>query len=69
MLFLPLKYSYLSFINPDLGYKFKIAKVINFDINAGFIWKWEMLKGQGDVDNKMFDNLVPRLGIRVGYIF
>lgn len=63
------KYSYFSLINPDLGYKFKIAKVINFDINAGFIWKWEMLRDKGDIDNKMFDNLVPRVGLRVGYIF
>jgi len=63
------KYSYFTLINPDLGYKFKIAKVINVDLNAGFIWKWEMLKGQGDIDNKMFDNLVPRFGLRIGYIF
>lgn len=63
------KYSYISIVNPDLGYKVKIAKVINFELNAGFTWKWEMLKGQGDVDNKMFDNLVPKIGLKVGYIF
>jgi hypothetical protein len=63
------KYSYISIVNPDLGYKVKIAKVINLELNAGFTWKWEMLKGQGDVDNKMFDNLVPKVGLKVGYIF
>ncbi len=63
------KYSYISIVNPDLGYKVKIAKVINFELNTGFTWKWEMLKGQGDIDNKMFDNLVPKIGLKVGYIF
>lgn len=63
------KYSYWSLINPDLGYKVKIAKVIALDLSAGFIWKWENLKGQGDIDNKMFDNLVPKISLRAGYTF
>ena len=62
-------YSYVSLINPDFGYKVKIAKVVNFELNAGFMWRWEMLKGQGNLDNKMFDNLVPKLGVKLGWIF
>lgn len=62
------KYSYFSPINTDFGYKAKIVKVINFEVNGGFIWKWE-IKGKGDVDNKMFDNLTPKIGLKIGYIF
>lgn len=62
------KYSFVSLINPDLGYKLKVAKILNLELNAGFTWKWE-IKGQGDIDNKMFDNLVPKIGCRLGWIF
>ena len=47
---------------------FHNAKVINFEASAGFMWKLE-INGTEDVDNKSFDNLVPKFGLKLGYIF
>ena len=60
-------YSYLSLINPNLGYKINIGK-FSLDPFVGFNWKWEF-KGKGDFDNNITDNFVPRVGAKLGYRF
>lgn len=62
------KYRYFSFFNPEVGFKFLIANTIAIDLHIGAAWLIE-LKGKGDVDNKNFDNWVPRAGLAVGYSF
>ena len=62
------KYTYWSIINPELGYKVVIAKKIVLEAGAGIIWKWEV-NTKSDLDNKDFDNLVPKFTIKAGYRF
>ena len=61
------RYAYWSLFNPDLGYKLQLGHFL-IDPSVGFIWKWE-IKGSAtnDVDNKMFDNFNPRVGLKIGY--
>lgn len=63
------RYAYWSLFNPDLGYKLQLGNFV-IDPAIGFIWKWEF-KGSAtnDVDNKMFDNFNPRVGLKIGYTF
>ena len=60
-------YRYISFVTPQLGYKFKLG---NFAIEPaiGFLWKIE-IKGKGDVDNNSFFNTKGKYGLNVGYMF
>ncbi len=60
------RYSYISLINPNLGYKIRLGKKFSFEPSVGFNWKWE-IKGKGDVDNKNIDNFVPRIGVKIAY--
>lgn len=62
------KYKYLSFFAPEAGYKFLISNTISVNLHAGVSWLIER-KGEGDIDNQMFDNWVPRAGLSVGYNF
>ncbi len=62
------KYKYFSFFSPEVGFKFLIAKTIAVNLHVGTAWLIEF-KGKGDVDNKAFDNWVPRLGLSIGYQF
>lgn len=64
------RYSYLSFLTPEIGYKFGIGKQKRFSIelNTGVEWVIE-IAGGGDVDNKDFDNWKWGLGLSVGYSF
>jgi hypothetical protein len=61
-------YKYFSFFNPDLGFKWQVSKGFSIDPSFGCIWKIEW-KGTGDVDNKIFTNFVPKLGLKLGYSF
>ena len=62
------KYSYWSIFNPNIGYKIQLTKNLSIDPSLGFNWKWEV-RGQGDVDNKYFDNFVFKAGVKLGYTF
>lgn len=62
------KYSYWSIFNPNIGYKIQLTKNLSIDPSLGFNWKWEV-RGQGDVDNKNFDNFVFKAGVKLGYTF
>lgn len=62
------KYSYFSFFNPDLGFKWQVSKGFSIDPSVGCMWKIEF-KGTGDVDNKIFTNFVPKVGLKIGYSF
>lgn len=62
------KYSYFSFFNPDLGFKWQVSKGFSIDPSIGCMWKIEW-KGTGDVDNKIFTNFVPKIGLKIGYSF
>jgi hypothetical protein len=62
------KYSYFSFFNPDLGFKWQVSKGFSIDPSIGCMWKIEW-KGSGDVDNKIFTNFVPKIGLKIGYSF
>ncbi|TYC18085.1 hypothetical protein ES677_01525 [Bizionia gelidisalsuginis] len=62
------KYKYLSFFAPEIGYKFLIAKSVAVNLHVGTSWIIER-KGEGDIDNQMFDNWVARAGLSVGYTF
>lgn len=62
------KYSYWSIFNPNIGYKIQLTKNLSLDPSLGFNWKWEV-RGQGDVDNKYFDNFVFKAGVKLGYTF
>jgi len=62
------KYSYFSFFNPDLGFKWQVSKGFSIDPSIGCMWKIEF-KGTGDVDNKIFTNFVPKIGLKIGYSF
>lgn len=59
------KYRYWSLINPLLGYRFEIGKLV-IDPSIGFNWKWEV-RGKGIVDNKNYDNFIFKAGIRLAY--
>jgi hypothetical protein len=61
-------YKYISFFNPDLGFKWKVSKGFSIDPSVGCMWKIEW-KGTGDVDNKIFTNFVPKIGLKIGYSF
>jgi hypothetical protein len=61
-------YKYLSLFNPDLGFKWQVSKRFSIDPAIGFMWKIE-IKGSGDVDNTSFDNVVPKIGLKIGYSF
>jgi hypothetical protein len=61
-------YKYFSFFNPDLGFKWQVSKGFSIDPAIGCLWKIEW-KGTGDVDNKIFTNFVPKLGLKLGYSF
>lgn len=63
------KYSYWSLVNPEIGWKFKMWKHITVDPSVGFLWKWELRKNQGNIDNTMFENFVPKIGLKIGYAF
>ena len=56
------------YIPIELGYKFLIAQKIAFNIYAGTNFNIER-SPKGDVSNSSFDNIVPRLGLAVGYSF
>lgn len=62
------KYSYFSFFNPDLGFKWQVSKGFSIDPSIGCIWKIEW-KGKGDVDNNIYTNFVPKIGLKIGYSF
>ena len=62
------KYTYWSLINADIGYKVIILKSLSIEGSLGYIWKWEV-NTKSDIDNKDFQNLVPRAAIRLGYKF
>lgn len=62
------KYSYFSFFNPDLGFKWQVSKGFSIDPSVGCMWKIEF-KGTGDVDNKIYTNFVPKIGLKIGYSF
>jgi len=63
------KYRYFSFFSPEIGYKFLLFdNRLNLDLYFGVAWMIE-LKGKGDVDNRSFNNWVPRLGVALGYRF
>lgn len=59
------KYRYWSLINPTLGYRFQLGK-LSIDPSIGMNWKWEV-RGTGIIDNKNYDNLVFKAGIRLAY--
>jgi len=60
-------YSYFSFFSPEIGYKFFLLDdKFTFDLHLGVSWMIE-IKGKGDVDNKHFDNWVPKFGFALGY--
>ena len=61
-------YKYISFFNPELGYKWQVSKELSIDSSMGCLWKIEW-RGTEDVDNNSFSSLVPRVGIKVGYSF
>ena len=61
-------YKYFSFFNPDLGFKWQVSKGFSIDPSIGCMWKIEF-KGTGDVDNKIFTNFVPKIGLKIGYSF
>ena len=61
-------YKYISFFNPELGYKWQVSKELSIDPSMGCLWKIEW-RGTENVDNRSFSSLVPRIGIRVGYSF
>lgn len=61
------KYSYWSLINNNIGYRINLGNFV-IDPSLGFMWKWEV-KGKGIIDNKDYDNLVFRAGLKVGYKF
>ena len=62
------KYSYFSFFNPDLGFKWQVSKGFSIDPSIGCMWKIEW-KGKGDVDNNIYTNFVPKIGLKIGYSF
>lgn len=61
-------YRYISLFSPEIGFKFLIANTVAINLHVGTSWLIEF-KGKGDVDNKSFDNWVPRAGIAIGYNF
>lgn len=63
------KYSYMTFLNPGLGYKLKITKNINIDFYSGIFWRGLSDKDEGDVDEKMFKDFIPRFGFKAGWLF
>lgn len=62
------RYRYFSFFTPELGFKFLIAEKIAISLSLGTAWLIEY-KGDGDIDNKWFDNWVVKGGLRIGYKF
>ena len=62
------KYTYWSLINADFGYKLVVLKSLSIEGSIGYIWKWEV-NTKTDIDNKDFQNFVPRAAIRLGYQF
>lgn len=61
------RYAYWSLVNGNVGYKITLGDFC-IDPSIGFAWKWEV-KGRGDIDNKEFNNLVWRAGLKLGYRF
>lgn len=61
-------YSYFSFLNPTVGYKFKFGENFSIDPCVGVQWVIQM-KGSGFVDNNNVDEWAGRFGIKVGYTF
>ncbi len=61
-------YSYFSFLNPTVGYKFKVGENLSIDPSVGVQWVIQM-KGSGFIDNNYIDEWAGRFGIRVGYTF
>ncbi len=61
-------YKYISFFNPEVGFKWQVSKELSIDPSMGCLWKIEW-RGTEDVDNRSFSSLVSRVGIRVGYSF
>lgn len=62
------KYRYFSFISPEIGFKFLIANTVAVNLHIGGSWIIEF-GSKGDVSNKSFDNIKPRLGLSLGYNF
>lgn len=60
------KMMYFSFINPVIGYKFKVNH-FTIEPQAGFSWNIKT-KGTGDVSNTDFPNTTLKFGIRIGYM-
>lgn len=61
------KYSYVSLVNPEIGYKVKMKNFV-LEPQLGFSWAYE-LDDKGDVNNDDFDDVMPKLGLRAGYMF
>jgi len=61
-------YKYISFFNPEVGYKWQVSRELSIDPSMGCLWKIEF-RGTDDVDNRSFSSLVTRIGIKVGYRF
>lgn len=62
-------YNYISIFNPDFGYKLATAGGFSAEAAIGCIWKWELKGKADDIDNRMFDNFNPRVGVKLGYQF
>jgi len=63
------RYRYLSLFAPEIGYKLLLFdNNLELNLHLGVAWLIEF-KGKDDVDNKSFNNWVPRLGVNLGYRF
>lgn len=62
------KYSFISFLSPEVGYKIGIGKSFSIDPFVGITWKIE-IKGKGDVDNKNTNEWSPKAGINLAWEF
>lgn len=62
------RYSYFSFLAPEIGYKLMLGDKFSIDPFAGVMWKIE-IKGKGDIDNNITDEWVPKFGVKLGYTF
>uniref|UniRef100_UPI0040497842 hypothetical protein n=2 Tax=Flavobacterium sp. TaxID=239 RepID=UPI0040497842 len=61
-------YKYLSFFNPEVGYKVNYSKRITMDISFGYSWRIEF-KPSGEIDNRLFNNWQPKLALSANYGF
>ena len=61
-------YQYFSIANPEIGFKWQVSKGFVINPSIGCMWKIEY-KGTGDVDNNIYNNFVPKFGLKMGYSF